>query len=117
MKKLIIILFVLLLSGCTTNKMSSNQAYEKIINDDKCIIVDVRTPEEYSEKHIKGAINIPLSTIVDEKPAQLNDLNQAIYVYCRSGNRSHQAAKKLTALGYNNVTDIGALSNWPGDTE
>lgn len=117
MKKLIIILSLFLLTGCVTDKMSAKQAIDKMSNEESYIIVDVRTQEEYAQKHIKDAINIPLASITDSTPIELPDLDENIYVYCRSGNRSHQAAKKLAKLGYTNVIDIGGINNWPGETE
>ena len=80
------------------------------------IILDVRTPEEFAEKHIPNAINIPNETIGREEIPELPDKNQMILVYCRSGNRSKQASEKLAALGYTNVLEFGGILQWPGET-
>ena len=80
------------------------------------IILDVRTPQEFSDKHIPGAINIPNEEIGTEEISGLPDKDQLILVYCRSGNRSKQAAKKLAALGYTNVVEFGGIIDWPGET-
>ena len=80
------------------------------------LILDVRTPEEFTAGHIPGAINIPNETIGSEAPALLPDKNQRILVYCRSGNRSKQASEKLAALGYTNITEFGGINTWPGET-
>lgn len=56
------------------------------------LILDVRTAGEYASGHIPGAINVANEDIKDIEPAQLPEKNQVIYVYCRSGNRSKQAA-------------------------
>lgn len=77
------------------------------------IILDVRRPDEFSEGHIPGAINIANETIGEEPPAELPDKNQTIYVYCRSGNRSKQASAKLAKLGYTNVVEFGGIIDWP----
>ena len=61
MKKLIIIIGLFLLTACATVKMSPKQAIDKMSEEENYIIVDVRTKEEYDEKHIKDAINIPLA--------------------------------------------------------
>ena len=45
------------------------------------------------------------------------DKNQVIYVYCRSANRSKQAAEKLVALGYTNIIEFGGIIDWTGDVE
>lgn len=85
-------------------------------NGDDFILVDVRTPEEFEETHIPSAINIPVETIGNEKPAALPELNATIVVYCRVGNRSAVAAKALIALGYTSVYDMGGINTWPYDT-
>ncbi|MDD3315169.1 MAG: rhodanese-like domain-containing protein, partial [Syntrophaceticus sp.] len=78
------------------------------------ILVDVRTQEEYDEKHIDGAILIPNETITDTEPEQLSDKDAEILVYCKSGNRSNQAAEKLADMGFSNVYNIlGGISEWP----
>lgn len=80
------------------------------------VIVDVRTPSEYAEKHIPGAVNIPNEDIGAQKPAGLDDLDETLIVYCRTGVRSKQAADKLIDLGYQNVYDMGGIVDWPYDT-
>ena len=79
----------------------------------KLTIVDVRTPAEFTAGHIQGAINVPNETIGSSAPSALADLDATILVYCRSGSRSAQAAKKLLAIGYSNVIDFGGIINWP----
>ena len=122
MKKLIpILLIILLLSACSPNY--DNLGYEQIsmeeakviINEEKgYIILDVRTPDEFAEKHIPNAINIPNESIGTEEIAELPDKEQKILVYCRSGNRSKQASEKLAKLGYTNVVEIGGINDWTG---
>lgn len=85
-------------------------------NGDEMILVDVRTVEEYNNEYIEGAINIPVETLTDEKPAQLPDTDAKIIVYCRTGRRSEIAAKQLIALGYTNVYDLGGIVDWPYET-
>ena len=76
----------------------------------------MRTPEEFADKHIPGAVNIPNETIGTEEIPVLPDKDQLILVYCRSGNRSKQASEKLAALGYTNVVEFGGINSWPGET-
>lgn len=80
------------------------------------IILDVRTPEEFKSKHIPGAINIPNETIGTEEVPELPDKEQFIMIYCRSGNRSKQAAEKLAAQGYTNIVEFGGINDWTGET-
>lgn len=83
--------------------------------DDGHVIVDVRRQDEYDAGHIPGAILIPNESIVDERPAELPDPEQIILIYCRSGNRSKQAAQKLADLGYVNVYEFGGITTWTGE--
>lgn len=99
-------------------KITSDQAVEMMKKEKNYVIVDVRTPEEYKEEHIPNAINIPLDTIdnyISQNIENLKDKNQLIMVYCRSGRRSAEAAKKLLAKGYMNVIDFGGINDWKGE--
>lgn len=121
MKRVLMILFcICLLTGCggeknvdkNDNVVSYMEAKEKIINDG-AILLDVRTIDEYNEKHIDGAILLPLEEIEEDKISSIvNSKDSPIIVYCKSGNRSHQALLKLQALGYSEIYDLGAMSNW-----
>lgn len=82
--------------------------------DDGHVIVDVRRQDEYDAGHIPGAVLIPNESIVDERPSELPDLEQVILIYCRSGNRSKQAAQKLADLGYLNIYEFGGITTWTG---
>ena len=84
-------------------------------SEEDYIILDVRTAEEYGSGHIPGAINVPNEEISDQPPAQLPEKDQLILVYCRSGNRSKQASKKLAAMGYTNITEFGGINSWTGE--
>ena len=83
--------------------------------DDGHILVDVRRQDEYDEGHIPGAILIPNESIGSDAPEALPDYDQIILLYCRTGNRSKQAAEKLAAIGYTNVYEFGGISTWTGD--
>ena len=118
------LLLLLFLAGCTASNEQEN-SYRQISMDEAVtmmeeesgyIILDVRTPEEYRERHIPNAINIPNETIGSEDIQELPDRAQLILVYCRSGNRSKQASGKLAELGYTNIVEIGGINDWTGDT-
>ena len=125
MKKLFsMILVMLLLAGCSSPKekalyrqISMDQAMTMMEEESGYIILDVRTPEEYAEKHIPGAINIPNETIGAAEIPELPDKDQLILVYCRSGNRSKQASEKLAAMGYTNIVEIGGITDYSGRVE
>jgi rhodanese-related sulfurtransferase len=73
-------------------------------------LLDVRTPEEYNAGHFANATLYPLQTIeAGTLPALTKD--SALYVYCRSGNRSAQATTLLKQAGYTNVIDLGGLTD------
>lgn len=117
------ILTLLLLAGCAAAP-SDKAAYRQITMEDAAammeeetdyIILDVRTEEEYASGHIPNAINIPNEVIGSEEIPELPDKDQLILVYCRSGNRSKQASKKLANLGYTNVVEFGGIMDWTGE--
>lgn len=96
--------------------ISQEEAHALMEDGVDCIILDVRTQEEYDDKHILNAICIPNETIGTEPPAELPDKDQLILVYCRSGNRSKQASEKLAAMGYTNIKEFGGINTWTGAT-
>lgn len=114
-----IVFLILLATACTQSK--SQAAYQSITQEEakqqmdtetNYIILDVRTEEEYQEGHIPNAICIPNETIDETVTKQLPDLEQKIFVYCRSGNRSKQASEKLAELGYTNILEFGGIQTW-----
>ena len=125
MKKIILLLSaLLLLSGCvseggeadTYRQVTMDEAVSIMQEENDYVILDVRRPDEFEEKHIPGAVNIPNETIGTEEISALPDKDQLILVYCRSGNRSKQASEKLVALGYTNVVEFGGIIDWTGET-
>lgn len=94
-------------------KITPAEAKARIYSGDEVIILDVRTEEEFKSGHIPNAILIPNETIGNTRPDLLPDLDAEILIYCRSGNRSAQAARKLIALGYTKVFDFGGILDWP----
>ena len=125
MKKFItLLLSVLFLAGCALpagqevsyRQINMDEAITMMEEESGYIILDVRTPEEFPEKHIPGAINIPNETIGTDEIPELPDKDQLILVYCRSGNRSKQASDKLVGLGYTNIVEFGGINDWPGET-
>lgn len=117
---LVVVIVVLLVHRNQRNssgyqKISAAQAQEMIIHEPDLIIVDVRRQDEYLHGHIKGAKCIPNEIIGKKEISELPDHQQKILVYCRSGNRSRQAANKLILQGYENVFDFGGIIDWKGE--
>ena len=124
MKKIIpFLMALLLLAGCgaqseesTYRQVNAEEAATMMEEESGYLILDVRTAEEYIQKHIPGAINVPNEIIGTEDIPELPDKEQLILVYCRSGNRSKQASEKLVKLGYTNVVEFGGINGWTGET-
>ena len=125
MKKLsAIFLSLLLLTGCasqpsagTYQQISQAQAAEIMKTEENYILLDVRTPEEFSQRRIPGAVNLPNEEISAKNLSLLPDRDQIILVYCRSGNRSKQASQKLADLGYTQVMEFGGINTWNGEIQ
>ena len=121
MKRIIpLLLAVLALAGCSPKysytQISMDEAIAMMAENTDYILLDVRTPEEFAEIRIPGAINVPNEEIGTDEIPELPDKEQLILVYCRSGNRSKQASEKLANLGYSNVYEFGGIIAWPGET-
>lgn len=97
------------------HKISPQEAKVRMDSGDPVIVLDVRTQGEFDSGHIEGALLLPNEQIGTARPELLPDLNAEILVYCRSGNRSRQAAQKLVAMGYTAVYDFGGIGSWPYD--
>lgn len=101
----------LIQQGSGYEDITVKQAKELIETAPSLVILDVRTAAEYNDEHIEGAINIPL----DELQQRLAELNHAdtILVYCRTGNRSTQAANLLVENGVSGFYHMrGGIVAW-----
>jgi len=126
-KWIMLLLAVLLLTGCSAEKgekdvagyemITAQQAKEIMDTQDGYVILDTRTAEEYEQGHIPGAIVISHEEIREKAERVLTDKDQLILVYCRSGRRSKLAAQDLVELGYTNVKEFGGIIDWPYETE
>ena len=73
--------------------------------------IDVRTPEEYAQGHVKGAINIPFEEIGGQINSIARDVDSDVRVYCRTGRRSGIAKDTLNGMGYANVINEGGYED------
>jgi thioredoxin 1 len=121
MRKIILsvfFLFSVFLTSCSVGQQNNTvidaqQFAENIKSDTPVTILDVRTPQEFSEGHIENAINMDWNSQEFEKLA--GKLNQSIpvYVYCLSGGRSHAAAQKLHEMGFKQIRELkGGMMTW-----
>ena len=125
MKKwsLLILGLLLLLTACSSPtknnqemvflNITAEEARKLMDSEEGCIILDVRSREEYDQGHIPGAILIPDTEIEAKAADLLPDKDQLILVYCRSGRRSKLAAQSLADLGYTNIREFGGILDWP----
>jgi len=74
------------------------------------IIVDTRTAKEFSEGHLKDAINIPFDVAVEQFLARGISKDSQIVLYCRSGNRAGKALKALKKAGYTKLHNGGGFN-------
>ncbi len=95
--------------------ISSDEAQKLMETESGYIILDVRTQREYEEGHIPKAVCIPNESIDKGPPSLLPDKGQEIFVYCRSGRRSKEAAQKLADMGYTNIVEFGGIIDWHGE--
>lgn len=120
-KKIITTLIFLISSSLSSIIFSQTAEYKKIspqeaytfMQTTNAIILDVRTLQEYQDGHIQNAILIPNESINSKTISTLPNKDSLILVYCRSGSRSAESAKKLIKLGYTNVLDFGGIIDWP----
>lgn len=84
-------------------QITADEVYAALQNKKECVLLDVRTPGEYSRGKIEGSLNIPVDTVSTGITTALPDKNKTIYVYCLSGSRSIIAVDTMKQLGYTSV--------------
>lgn len=94
--------------GSSQSNVSAGEA--KTLVKQGALLLDVRTPQEFSSGHLQGAKNIPVQEL-GSRMSELPPTSRSVVVYCRSGGRSASAARMLRSSGYQ-VHDLGAMDNW-----
>lgn len=79
------------------------------------ILLDVRSREEYVQRHIAGSVNVPLDSLVNINSV-ITDKNVPIFIHCHSGARSAAAVSFLNGNGYKYVYNIGGINRYKGQT-
>ena len=90
-----------------------NAGVEEYKNTKDAVLIDVRTPDEYSQGHIPGSKNVPLQQFTDITSVA-EDKETPLFVYCYSGARSRRAATAFQRMGYKNSTNIGGIVSYKG---
>lgn len=91
----------------------------KLMSEEKdFVLLDVRTPSEYKDGHIPGALQLTNETFTEEDALKVIPAkDKKIFCYCRSGRRSKEASHKLVSFGYTNVIEIGGIMSYKGNLE
>lgn len=118
-KIVLALLVLLLLTGCLNSAVSegykdlSAAGFNEMIQKGNALILDVRTPVEYQQGHIKDSVLIPVQTLDKEYTKILEHKEKNILVYCRSGNRSVTASNILIKQGFKKVYNMkGGIKDW-----
>ncbi len=110
-----LILFLAILANLSCAQNPSSKAITSVTQNElsDVILLDVRTPEEYSQGHLENALNINWFDADFDKQVEKIDKDETIYVYCKVGGRSAKAQQKLLTLGYKNVVNLdGGYDAW-----
>ena len=109
--------------GCNNSKATNGfdsvdaTCFAEVIENEQVQIIDTRTPAEFSEGHIPGAVNIDIDS--EEFAAKVAELDKSrpVAVYCRGGRRSKEAAKQMVSCGLE-VTELAdGILSWEGEVE
>lgn len=95
-------------------KIVSFEQAKEIMDSEACVLLDVRTDEEFFTGHAEGAVNLDVDEISASSAGEIIPSSQTtVLVYCKTGERARLAAEELSRLGYTNIYDIGSLVEWP----
>ena len=104
------------LFSCKGYKDLTVNEFGAMLSQDQTVqLVDVRTPEEFAENHLPGAVNIDWKADGFSEKAQMLDKDRPVLVYCRSGRRSAEAAKVLDGIGFKTFNMKGGILAWTAE--
>ena len=108
---------VIAVTGCgrepEATSITAAALTERLGSADAPVILDVRTPGEYSSGHVPGAINVPHDQVADRVEEFAAFQNADVVVYCQSGKRASMAEADLKAAGFSRVLDLqGHIQDW-----
>lgn len=100
------------------NKVLKQQAYERKLHHENTVLLDVRTPEEYNEGHLKNAVLLDYNGGLFDSAFMMLAKEKTYLIYCRSGMRSDNAATKMKTAGFKKVYQLkNGIKAWKGDIE
>ena len=129
-KKSVILLLAISLFSCNSSKrdLDKNEVkevapikeiynateFDSLINNNSdAVLIDVRTPAEFSKGHLENALNLDWKGTEFDKQLEAVDKNKTVLIYCLSGGRSSQAAAVLREKGFTNVLELeGGIMSW-----
>lgn len=89
---------------------------EDLIDDEACLVLDVRSPPEFADERIEGSVNLPLDELDERAADRLDDRERTIVTVCNVGKISLTAVLLLKSKGYRDVRNLmGGLSSWVGE--
>jgi rhodanese-related sulfurtransferase len=107
MQNYLIVLLLLMFHSTFSQTKIGNTKFKELMVKENTVILDVRTPEEFAEGHIKGAINVNyFSSEFLSKVKDKIGKSKRVLVYCAAGGRSQQACKELKKAGYKKLYDL-----------
>lgn len=117
MKKISLVFILLsgiIMTGSCQQKEKTITAdsLQVVLKTEKVVVLDVRTPEEYAEGHLQGALNIDYRNENFAARVDSLDKTQKYEVYCRSGHRSGESVKIMTEKGFNAYNLTGGILEW-----
>jgi len=124
---MVFLLFISILSiNCSNNKEKNEQNLNFNLGEIAVVspsafkekhtnktIIDIRTPREYKQGHLKGAVNINYYERNFLEQIAKYSKEESIFIYCRTGNRTSFASKKMLKIGFQKIYDLqGGIVNW-----
>ena len=110
MKKFIIYTFLFILFGCSKDEnykvLSVKNFYNELNVSTDPLIIDVRTPEEFSKGHLENALNIDWNGKEFEDQITILNNERPVFIYCLSGGRSSKASNKMIELNFKNISEL-----------
>ena len=115
MKSFLLVLSLLVIAACSSKKDTIADTHETTaqlthkFSNGEAYLIDVRTPEEFQEGHLKYASNVNFKSSEFKNIIGKLDKNKPVYLYCKKGNRSKKATDTLNTLGFTKAYNIGGL--------